>query len=996
MINDAVLIDVGLNSCRASLLQGADKNQPCFTHNIEVHNRDFGGLCDVFEHFRTITGLSKLPSKVGIALAGPVRGRPTTYTNGKWSFTEAELKTKFGFQHVTVVNDVAALVAGLPWLGKKDLATIGSGTASGKTSVDEGRYAVIFADLGLGVAALTITKDGYEILDTEAGHATFAPATPIGKDVLRSLSKTIERVSWERIISAPGLVNIHRAICDLRDSPCAEITPVEIMLYGRTGVDAACVDTLEFFFSALGSFAGDVALNYCAESGVYVSSHILMETEGAIQKSGFRTLFENKGRFSGFVKNIPTFAIRNPSARLVGLSRILSRTSPKGSTLHPVPVPPTTKATATAVKSLPGREIDQSATKRAFAKAMDAIDQSILILSPDLEIESLTGASWGEDPSIGELFAPQTKIVAALTRLNDIGGLGLIDFDGGLPALIEKLERRESFTAARRLFGGRISELQGLPSEEGHYIIVSRDDTERRRRTGELEELTLRQRVTNLALTDTQRAVRNLLDNSGQGFLTVGPSLLVGAQFSAACERLLGEPPAGKSIVDLLGRGMTREANASMRATFESLFRDSDEFMRELKLGLLPTAFVIGDKSLTAAYKFLAESDQLMLIVTDVTETVLLTATVECERKRVEMIVLALTEGEAFAALVGDYRTFLGEELPLLLEQIGNPGTTALLYRQIHTYKGLLAQFSFHFSPPLLHAFETRLAAEKSWTVTAARMALGPNGLLAELERDLQNVSNVLGPDFLTSGRRISLSQNQLQTMEQAAKDILADNEGQAASPALRQLLETLASLSKLDVKAALALHGRGASALATRLQKDLVPIQIQGDMASLDAERGAEFLRSLVHVFRNAVDHGIELPEHRMQAGKPAEGTIACHVRNCDGWLEILIADDGHGVDRAALEARLIAAGLTASQVRDFSLEDLIFREGLSSRDNASEISGRGIGLAAVKNELKRLGGTVTVESERGVGTRLRFRLPTAPNAANNIQIPALERVRA
>jgi two-component system chemotaxis sensor kinase CheA len=102
--------------------------------------------------------------------------------------------------------------------------------------------------------------------------------------------------------------------------------------------------------------------------------------------------------------------------------------------------------------------------------------------------------------------------------------------------------------------------------------------------------------------------------------------------------------------------------------------------------------------------------------------------------------------------------------------------------------------------------------------------------------------------------------------------------------------------------------------------------------------------------------------------------------VRDGGDFIEVAISDDGRGIDREALEAKLATSGvvLEASQ----TLEDLVFREGLSSREEASDVSGRGVGLAAVKHELDRLGGTATVTSEVGAGACFRFRLPTLSRA--------------
>jgi chemotaxis protein histidine kinase CheA len=194
----------------------------------------------------------------------------------------------------------------------------------------------------------------------------------------------------------------------------------------------------------------------------------------------------------------------------------------------------------------------------------------------------------------------------------------------------------------------------------------------------------------------------------------------------------------------------------------------------------------------------------------------------------------------------------------------------------------------------------------------------------------------------------------------------------------VQQLLRELAGLGGLDVKSQLALHGRGAAALAERLEKQIGTVEIEGDTTSLTPQIYGTFLRSLVHVFRNAVDHGIETPDARLAAGKPAQGSIRCKVKNGERALDIIIEDDGPGIDREILEQRLTGYGATSAQAAQMPLEELLFREGLSSRDCADEISGRGVGLAAVKVELDRLGGTMRVETRSGTGTCFRFHLPS------------------
>ena len=491
-------------------------------------------------------------------------------------------------------------------------------------------------------------------------------------------------------------------------------------------------------------------------------------------------------------------------------------------------------------------------------------------------------------------------------------------------------------------------------------------------------------RAANAALSNSQNSIQNLLDNADQGFMTIASDLRVGDQYSAACADILGEDPAGKPIIDLLYDNTQSDAAANTRATLESLMRDTDEHLRDLKLELLAKSFEVDGRSVRASYKFLENTGCLMLVMTDVTETMRLTKEVELERLRLEMIVLAVTEGETFRSLIDDYRAFLTVELPRLIEAYETSITSGELYRRLHTYKGLLAQFSFHRSPQCLHDIETVLSETQVWTDEAAKEVFASESLLNALERDLASLADVLGDDFLASSGRVVVSAEDLQAAVQTVRELMADDDRGSDPGRLGGLLQLLLDWEKSEVKSMLGLHTRSIPALAARLEKQIGPIVIEGDDVSLSPERYVAFFRSLIHVFRNAVDHGIETPDERLAAGKPEVGAISCLVRQRVAGLEVEISDDGRGVDRQRLEDMLAAAGTSRAPARPLSLEELVFFEGLSSRDTASETSGRGVGLAAVKHELEKLGGSVEVESEIGVGARFRFHIPNEADPAS------------
>ncbi len=167
---------------------------------------------------------------------------------------------------------------------------------------------------------------------------------------------------------------------------------------------------------------------------------------------------------------------------------------------------------------------------------------------------------------------------------------------------------------------------------------------------------------------------------------------------------------------------------------------------------------------------------------------------------------------------------------------------------------------------------------------------------------------------------------------------------------------------------------------LATRLGKQ-AELVLEGKETRIDRDILERLATPLKHLIQNALDHGLEPPEERVRAGKPPVGRITVASRHRNGHLEITVADDGRGIDRAALRERALARRLVAPEVAARLDEDdwfeFLFMPGFSTRDEVTELSGRGVGLDVVRDMVHGLGGELTVHSEPGRGTRFTLALP-------------------
>ncbi len=157
--------------------------------------------------------------------------------------------------------------------------------------------------------------------------------------------------------------------------------------------------------------------------------------------------------------------------------------------------------------------------------------------------------------------------------------------------------------------------------------------------------------------------------------------------------------------------------------------------------------------------------------------------------------------------------------------------------------------------------------------------------------------------------------------------------------------------------------------------------LEIYGQDTELDRMVMDELGDPLTHILRNAVDHGIEPPAERLAAGKPEEGRILLRASTEEGYVVVDVADDGDGIDAEAVKRIALKRGvLTPEQAERMSMheaEELIFAPGFSTSEEVTEISGRGVGLDAVRASLERLSGVVDVATERGKGTTFRLRIP-------------------
>jgi glucokinase len=265
---------------------------------------------------------SDIPARAAFGIAGPVHGRVVQTTNLPWLIDADALKNRWGFGSCALLNDLEATACGLLALGAEDLLTLHAGAQDAY-----GNQAVIAAGTGLGEAGLFWDGQRYHPFATEGGHASFSPKDDLEIALLRHLQQRHAHVSWERIVSGPGLVCLHEFLCHYRRSPLPEWLQHQMRQSGAAAAiadaalnerDELCAETLDWFVRLYGAEAGNLALKVMSRGGLYLGGGIAPKILPRLQSGTFLDAFFNKGRMRPLLEAMPIKVILNDRTALYG------------------------------------------------------------------------------------------------------------------------------------------------------------------------------------------------------------------------------------------------------------------------------------------------------------------------------------------------------------------------------------------------------------------------------------------------------------------------------------------------------------------------------------------------------------------------------------------------------------------------------------------------------------------------------------------------------
>jgi glucokinase len=329
--------DIGGTHTRLAVLEGG--RGTLRVEDLEVYSsQDHHSLTEILERYKGKGHRSFEGACFGVA--GPVRNGGARITNLPWRVDEEELARALDVPTV-VVNDVEAVGWGIPLLGPDDVTVL----LEGEEGV-QGNGAVIAPGTGLGQAGLFWDGQEHRPFPSEGGHADFAPVDEVDWGLQMELARRFGHVSWERVVSGPGMEALHRFLCR-RSGAKTKGCPLESLeaelsgpeLSGPEVEDAkisgpevitraagegrcpACADTVQRFCRVLGAQAGNLALTLLATAGVWIGGGIAPDILPLLQEGSFREGFIGKGRLQDLMGRIPVRVITDQYIALKGAGR---------------------------------------------------------------------------------------------------------------------------------------------------------------------------------------------------------------------------------------------------------------------------------------------------------------------------------------------------------------------------------------------------------------------------------------------------------------------------------------------------------------------------------------------------------------------------------------------------------------------------------------------------------------------------------------------------
>jgi len=323
-MTNIVTVDIGGTHARFALAEIGNGRVVRLGEATTLKTSEHASFQTAWEDYGRIVG-EELPRAAAIAIAGPVQGEIIRFTNNPWIIRPALICEKLGVDAFTLVNDFGAVGHAVAQASEDHFQHM---CGPDVPLPETGTISIIGPGTGLGVAHIFRDGGDYRVQATEGGHIDFAPLDTIEDAILAHLRKRYRRVSIERVVSGPGLVEIFEALAAIEGQAIQRYDDKALWQLGLSGEDSLAAAAVDRFCQSLGSVAGDIALAQ-GGSGVVIAGGLGLRIKHVLLRSGFAERFRAKGRFEAMMADIPVKLITHPQPGLFGAAAAFAMEHPE-------------------------------------------------------------------------------------------------------------------------------------------------------------------------------------------------------------------------------------------------------------------------------------------------------------------------------------------------------------------------------------------------------------------------------------------------------------------------------------------------------------------------------------------------------------------------------------------------------------------------------------------------------------------------------------------
>lgn len=463
-----------------------------------------------------------------------------------------------------------------------------------------------------------------------------------------------------------------------------------------------------------------------------------------------------------------------------------------------------------------------------------------------------------------------------------------------------------------------------------------------------------------LEISIRSKTISSIYDNLKSGFFLLNRNLQLQDGFTKSCTDILEKPlKTGQYIVDILN--LPERDVATFKLLVQQVF--DDILPEDMSIGQIPSVFELGQKSIRLEFSVIRQTpnaiESLMVTINDVSAEI----AAQAESIKLQSILNIIRSKSGFVSFLEDFCL----SIDIAQEALKNK-ETAKLKMILHTLKGNSGIYGLHGIAKYIHNVESESEITQSQIQCAKNL----------LEQFLINNYELLRIDFTALNRRETLVT--VQDFQKLQNILLDLNHATNRNEAVNGLM-WIHKVQYISLNEVFAPLHKSMEILASKMSKQ-VRFNLVEPNLRIDATHLNPVLKNLVHVYRNAIDHGIEASVDE-RIGKPEIAEILTTVtEGATDWI-IVIRDDGRGIDKEKLVNRAISKGiLTVKAAENLSSDEklrLVFADGLSTADSVTLVSGRGVGMASVLESVNALNGTLKLTSELGLGTQFTIIVPKA-----------------